>query len=76
MCSVRQPSKKLLELFDTICLMSRGKCIFWGKLNEALPFMTSLRLQKPIQKSLPDFLEELTGDPTKFMRDGDGGGDF
>ena len=67
MVSIRQPSEPLLKLFDTICLMSRGKCIYWGSLNDALPFFVQLGFSKPITKSLPDFLEELTGDPTKFV---------
>jgi ABC-type multidrug transport system ATPase subunit len=67
MVSVRQPSERLLKLFDTICLMSKGKCIFWGRLHEAVPFMEKVHLTKPLRKSLPDFLEELTGKPSKFL---------
>ena len=67
MVSVRQPSKKLLELFDTVCLMSRGKCMFFGRVDEAYPFFQSLGFVKPITKSLPDFLEEMTGNPSKFF---------
>ena len=66
MASVRQPSHDLLSLFDTICLMSRGTCIFWGSLNDALPFLTGLGFRKPPSKSLPDFFEEMTGNPLEF----------
>ena len=35
--SVRQPSEELLGLFDTVCLMSRGVCLFFGPTSEVCP---------------------------------------
>ena len=67
MASVRQPSAKLLSLFDTVCLMSRGTCVFWGPISEALPFLSRLGFEKPPSKSVPDFLEEMTGDPSNSL---------
>jgi ATP-binding cassette subfamily G (WHITE) protein 2 (SNQ2) len=69
MASVRQPSTELLSLFDTVCLMSRGTCIFWGSINDALPFLAGLGFEKPPAKSVPDFLEEMTGNPGQFFVD-------
>jgi ATP-binding cassette subfamily G (WHITE) protein 2 (SNQ2) len=66
MASVRQPSTELLSLFDTVCLMSRGTCIFWGSTSDALPFLASMGFEKPPAKSVPDFLEEMTGNPGQF----------
>jgi hypothetical protein len=40
--------------------------MFFGRVEEALPFFQSLGFVKPITKSLPDFLEEMTGNPSKF----------
>ena len=47
--------------------MSEGECIFWGPLDEALPFLEGLGYRKPPEKSLPDFLEEFTGDRSRFV---------
>ena len=36
--SVRQPSESLLNLFDTICLMSRGVCLYWGPTADCVAY--------------------------------------
>ncbi len=66
--TVRQPSPELLDLFDTVCLMSRGQCIYWGPLSAARDFLADLGFPQPANKAFPDFLEELTGDPARFLR--------
>lgn len=64
--SVRQPSEELLCLFDTCCLMSRGTCLYWGPVSEAVPFLESQGFVRPPSKSVPDFLEEMTDNAAKF----------
>eukprot|EP00941_MAST-03F_sp_MAST-3F-sp1_P000482 g482.t1 len=66
--TIRQPSEKLLQLFDTVCLMSRGTCIYWGSTKEVEPFLNSMNVIRPLRKSLPDFLEEATGDASVFWQ--------
>ena len=46
MASVRQPSAKLLSLFDTISDVPRD-LRFWGPISEALPFLSRLGFEKP-----------------------------
>ena len=67
MASIMQPSPELLELFDVCCVMSRGRCIFWGPTGDAAPFFLSQGFEKPPSKSDPDFLEELSGNPWTFI---------
>ena len=67
MAAIRQPSPELLALFDTCCIMSRGRCVYWGPTNEAAPFFVANGFVCPTSKSEPDFLEELSGSPESFM---------
>ena len=67
--TISQSSSELLELFDTLYLISRGNCIYFGPTNRAESFFTSLGFSCPSYKSFPDFLEELTGDANQFQSD-------
>ena len=60
MASVRQPSLALLRLFDTVCLVSRGTCLFFGPTDQAETFFKTQGFVRPPTKSIPDFLEEIT----------------
>jgi len=64
--TVRQPSLELLGLFDQVCLISRGSCIYFGPLDKAEDYFANAGYRRPKDKSLPDFLEELTGDASQF----------
>ena len=67
MASIRQPSPELLDLFDTCCIMSHGRCIYWGPTAQACDYFLNSGFRKPASKSIPDFLEELSGNPWDFM---------
>eukprot|EP00516_Mucochytrium_quahogii_P007391 CAMPEP_0203758064 /NCGR_PEP_ID=MMETSP0098-20131031/10829_1 /ASSEMBLY_ACC=CAM_ASM_000208 /TAXON_ID=96639 /ORGANISM=" , Strain NY0313808BC1" /LENGTH=1683 /DNA_ID=CAMNT_0050650311 /DNA_START=424 /DNA_END=5472 /DNA_ORIENTATION=- len=69
MATVRQPSPALLALFDTVCLVSRGTCIYFGPTKEAERFFYQQGFVRPSFKSIPDFLEEMTGDAEQFRRE-------
>ena len=68
MASMRQAGPELLHLFDTVCLVSRGRCMYFGPMESALPYLTAQGFDRPIGKSEFDFMEELTGDSSKFWR--------
>jgi len=64
--TLAQPSPKLMNLFDNLLLMSKGRQIYFGPVSEAVEYFSTIGYQKPKIKSLPDFLQEITGDPREF----------
>jgi ABC-type multidrug transport system ATPase subunit len=65
-CSLAQPSPELLRLFDTIMILSKGSCIYFGPRREAVKYFAALGFHCPIGKPVPEFLEELSAIPHRF----------
>ncbi len=74
MISLVQPSPQLLNLFDMLLLMSKGRSMFFGPLRDerggypVLHFLDSHGFVKPPNKSVPDFLAEISYNPVRFHR--------
>ena len=64
--SVAQPAPELLDLFDNLLLMSKGKQIWFGPPRKAVDYFESLGYCKPKETAYPDFLQEMCGDPHVF----------
>jgi ABC-type multidrug transport system ATPase subunit len=65
-CSLAQPSPELLGLFDTIMILSKGSCIYFGPRHEVISYLAALGFHCPIGKPVPEFLEELSAVPHRF----------
>jgi ABC-type multidrug transport system ATPase subunit len=63
--SVRQPSPDLFALLDMVMVLSRGSAVYFGPPDSALQFFEAAGFRKPAQKSVPDFLEEVSQHPQK-----------
>jgi len=61
-----QPSNELIKLFDNLLLLAKGRQIYFGPLEEGIDYFESIGYHKPELKSIPDFYQELTGDPRQF----------
>ncbi|KAG2441719.1 hypothetical protein HXX76_003334 [Chlamydomonas incerta] len=66
--SLLQPSPEVYDCFDDIMVLSHGRIVFLGPREEVVPFFSGLGLQVPPTKTVPDFLQEVTGcqDQAKF----------
>eukprot|EP00198_Chlamydomonas_reinhardtii_P008553 XP_001697890.1 ABC transporter [Chlamydomonas reinhardtii] len=66
--SLLQPSPEVYDCFDDIMVLSHGRIVFLGPREDVVPFFSRLGLQVPPTKTVPDFLQEVTGchDQAKF----------
>lgn len=71
MISLVQPAEEILELFDTLLLMSKGHAIFFGPMfyggkYPVIEFLAAHGFYQPPEKSVPDFLAEISDNPVRF----------
>ncbi|KAG2451837.1 hypothetical protein HYH02_003613 [Chlamydomonas schloesseri] len=59
--SLLQPSPEVYDCFDDVMVLSHGRIVFLGPREEVVPFFSGLGLQVPPTKTVPDFLQEVTG---------------
>ena len=64
--SLVQPSPEILALLDLITVMAKGAVIYTGAPGEVEPYFNSHGFQRPDGKSLPDWIEEMSGTPERF----------
>ncbi len=71
LCSLVQPSPELLDLFDRVMLMSKGRCVYFGPRDAVSRYFFGLGYQMPADaenKSEPDWLEEVSLTPEDFYQ--------
>ena len=61
-CTVHTPSAFLLEMFDHIYTLAKGRCIYQGSSNNLVPFLSDLGLKCPETFTPSDFLLEIAND--------------
>ncbi|SPQ93071.1 unnamed protein product (mitochondrion) [Plasmodiophora brassicae] len=61
--SLVQVSPQLFALFDFVILQSRGRLVYFGPREQALPYMEQLGYLCPPTTSVPDFLAEICANP-------------
>lgn len=80
-CSIHQPSSRLLELIDAVYLLSSGQCLYRGPLQRMVEHFELANYHCPPQYNRADFALEVAsneryGDYEKLLeRDGGGGGE-
>ncbi|KAK4799553.1 hypothetical protein SAY86_024918 [Trapa natans] len=63
MASIHQPSKEVFQLFDSLCLLSGGKAVYFGPASTAAEFFASAGFPCPILQSPSDhFLKTINKD--------------
>lgn len=67
--SIHQPSSEVVQMFDQMCLLSEGKCVFFGKAESAVNFFSNLGHKCPQYSNPVDFF--LTVINTDFEGHGD-----
>lgn len=61
---VHQPSSDLLELFDDIYVLSNGRCMYRGSLDDMIPYFENVGLICPQYYNRADFVLKITS-PSK-----------
>ena len=64
--SLVQPSPEILALLDLITVMAKGTVIYTGRPADVEPYFNSHGFNRPDGKSLPDWVEEMSGTPERF----------
>lgn len=57
--SVHQPSSRVFQMFDTVLVLSEGRCIYFGKASEAMSYFESIHFQPSFPMNPADFLLDL-----------------
>jgi len=59
-CAMQQPSEDIYRLFDKVLLLDQGKCLFFGKTEDAVPYFRSIGYNKPERRMTPEFLVSVS----------------
>ncbi|CAA3012922.1 ABC transporter G family member 25 [Olea europaea subsp. europaea] len=66
--SVHQPSSRVYQSFDSVVVLSEGRCIYFGKGNEAMNYFESVGFCPSFPMNPADFLLDLAnGTPVIFV---------
>ncbi|KAK1433360.1 hypothetical protein QVD17_10270 [Tagetes erecta] len=57
--SVHQPSSRVFQMFDTVLVLSEGRCIYFGKGSEAMRYFESIDFRPSFPMNPADFLLDL-----------------
>lgn len=66
MVSLVQPSLELFMLLDRVNVMSKGRTIYFGPPGSIEAYFEEYGFHRPSNKSIPQFVEELTATPEAF----------
>ncbi|KAK5578429.1 hypothetical protein RB653_008100 [Dictyostelium firmibasis] len=68
MISLLQPSVELTNLFDDVLILGEGgNLIYFGELNNLLPYFSSIGLAPLPNQPLAEFMQEVSVEPSKYM---------
>ncbi|KAG2321703.1 hypothetical protein Bca52824_014916 [Brassica carinata] len=57
--SIHQPSSRVFQMFDTVLLLSEGRCLFVGKGRDAMAYFDSVGFSPAFPMNPADFLLDL-----------------
>lgn len=66
--SIHQPSSRVYQMFDSVLVLSEGKCLYYGKGSDAMPYFDSVGYSPSFPMNPADFLLDLANGV--FQHDG------
>ncbi|XP_019181302.1 PREDICTED: ABC transporter G family member 25-like [Ipomoea nil] len=57
--SVHQPSSRVFQMFSSVLVLSEGRCLYFGKANEAMSYFESVGFSPSFPMNPADFLLDL-----------------
>ncbi|XP_043703595.1 ABC transporter G family member 25-like [Telopea speciosissima] len=57
--SMHQPSSRVYQMFDSVLLLSEGRCIYYGKASDAMDYFGSIGFSSSFHVNPADFLVDL-----------------
>ncbi|TMW99192.1 hypothetical protein EJD97_002921 [Solanum chilense] len=64
--SVHQPSSRVFQMFHSILVLSEGRCLYFGKGNEAMSYFESVGFSPSFPMNPADFLLDLANGVCQF----------
>ncbi|CAD5119901.1 DgyrCDS8481 [Dimorphilus gyrociliatus] len=58
-CTIHQPSAKLLDMFDHLYMLADGQCMYQGDIPGLIPFVAAVAVKCPEYHNPADFVMEL-----------------
>lgn len=69
-CYLNQVSEGIYELFDRVCVIVGGRCIYQGPSNEAAEYFKGLGFEPLPRQSVSDFIQQCTEPKEQNVRKG------
>ncbi|KAJ8541723.1 hypothetical protein K7X08_002539 [Anisodus acutangulus] len=64
--SVHQPSSRVFQMFNSVLVLSEGRCLYYGKGNEAMNYIESVGFSPTFPMNPADFLLDLANGVCQF----------
>ncbi len=54
--TIHQPSSETFQLFDDLCLLAEGRVMYWGPVQDVVPYFAGVGYQCPMYTNPADYL--------------------
>lgn len=65
--SIHQPSSRVYQMFDSVLLLSEGKCLYYGKGSDAMSYFAAIGYSPSFPMNPADFLLDLANGMSPFL---------
>lgn len=68
--AIYQAGQNIYELFDKVCVLYKGRQIFWGPADEGVSYFEKMGYLKPSRMTAPEFLTAVTSPSSRQVQPG------